>query len=321
MNIHIAGFGAGLPEQKVTNHELPKSIDTTDEWIVSHTGISSRYVASKNESSGTLATKAAQEALKMSGVKPEEIGMVIVATSTPDYNVFPSCACLVQHHIGAVNAGAFDLLAACSGFVYAMQVARSMMLLDPRPVVVVGTDVMTRTVDWTDRNTCVLFGDGAGAVVLKAEKRSGGLLQSVLRSDGGGERVLYCDGGYRHPKPENMTPGFLHMDGKKVFNFAVKACEEVIRDLAQKQGLSLDQITWVVPHQANFRILDAAARRLGIDMSRFYMNISELANTSSATVPLALAQMSREGRFKSGDYVALVGFGAGLTWGGVLIQM
>jgi 3-oxoacyl-[acyl-carrier-protein] synthase-3 len=321
MNIHIAGFGAGLPEQKVTNHELPKSIDTTDEWIVSHTGISSRYVASKNESSGSLATKAAQEALKMSGVKPEEVGMVIVATSTPDYNVFPSCACLVQHHIGAVNAGAFDLLAACSGFVYAMQVARSMMLLDPRPVVVVGTDVMTRTVDWTDRNTCVLFGDGAGAVVLKADKRPGGILQSVLRSDGGGERVLYCDGGYRHPKPENMTPGFLHMDGKKVFNFAVKACEEVIRDLAQKQGLSLDQITWVVPHQANFRILDAAARRLGIDMSRFYMNISELANTSSATVPLALAQMSREGRFKSGDYIALVGFGAGLTWGGVLVQM
>jgi 3-oxoacyl-[acyl-carrier-protein] synthase-3 len=310
-----------LPEQKVTNHELPKSIDTTDEWIVSHTGISSRYVASKNESSGSLATKAAQEALKMSGVKPEEVGMVIVATSTPDYNVFPSCACLVQHHIGAVNAGAFDLLAACSGFVYAMQVARSMMLLDPRPVVVVGTDVMTRTVDWTDRNTCVLFGDGAGAVVLKADKRPGGILQSVLRSDGGGERVLYCDGGYRHPKPENMTPGFLHMDGKKVFNFAVKACEEVIRDLAQKQGLSLDQITWVVPHQANFRILDAAARRLGIDMSRFYMNISELANTSSATVPLALAQMSREGRFKSGDYIALVGFGAGLTWGGVLVQM
>jgi 3-oxoacyl-[acyl-carrier-protein] synthase-3 len=310
-----------LPEQKVTNHELPKSIDTTDEWIVSHTGISSRYVASKNESSGSLATKAAQEALKMSGVKPEEVGMVIVATSTPDYNVFPSCACLVQHHIGAVNAGAFDLLAACSGFVYAMQVARSMMLLDPRPVVVVGTDVMTRTVDWTDRNTCVLFGDGAGAVVLKADKRPGGILQSVLRSDGGGERVLYCDGGYRHPKPENMTPSFLHMDGKKVFNFAVKACEEVIRDLAQKQGLSLDQITWVVPHQANFRILDAAARRLGIDMSRFYMNISELANTSSATVPLALAQMSREGRFKSGDYIALVGFGAGLTWGGVLVQM
>ncbi len=321
MNIHIAGFGAGLPEQKVTNHELPKSIDTTDEWIVSHTGISSRYVASKNESSATLATKAAQEALAMSGVKPEEVGMVIVATSTPDYNVFPSCACLVQHHIGAVNAGAFDLLAACSGFVYALQVARSMMLLDPRPMVVVGTDVMTRTVDWTDRNTCVLFGDGSGAVVLKAEDRPGGLLQSVLRSDGGGERVLYCDGGYRHPKPENMTPGFLHMDGKKVFNFAVKACEEVIRDLAQKQGLSLDQIAWVVPHQANFRILDAAARRLGIDMSRFYMNISELANTSSATVPLALAQMSREGRFKSGDYIALVGFGAGLTWGGVLVQI
>jgi 3-oxoacyl-[acyl-carrier-protein] synthase-3 len=321
MNIHIAGFGAGLPEQKVTNHELPKSIDTTDEWIVSHTGISSRYVASKNESSASLATKAAQEALKMSGVKPEEVGMVIVATSTPDYNVFPSCACLVQHHIGAVNAGAFDLLAACSGFVYAMQVARSMMLLDPRPMVVVGTDVMTRTVDWTDRNTCVLFGDGAGAVVLKAEDRSGGLLQSVLRSDGGGERVLYCDGGYRHPKPENMVPGYLHMDGKKVFNFAVKACEEVIRDLAQKQGISLDQIAWVVPHQANFRILDAAARRLGIDMSRFYMNISELANTSSATVPLALAQMSREGRFKSGDYIALVGFGAGLTWGGVLVQI
>lgn len=321
MNIHIVGFGAGLPEHKVTNHELPKTIDTTDEWIVSHTGIRSRYMASKNESSATLGAKAAEEALMMSGVKPEEVGMVIVATSTPDYNVFPSCACLVQHKIGAVNAGAFDVLAACSGFCYALQVARSMMATDPRPMVVIGTDVMTRTVDWTDRNTCVLFGDGAGAVVLKAEERPGGLLQSVLGSDGGGEKVLYCDGGYRHPKPAHMTPGYLHMDGKKVFNFAVKACEEVIRDLAQKQGLALDQITWVVPHQANFRILDAAARRLGIDVNRFYINISELANTSAATIPLALAQMSREGRIKSGEYLALVGFGAGLTWGGMLIQM
>lgn len=321
MNIHIIGFGAGLPEHKVTNHELPKTIDTTDEWIVSHTGISSRYMAAKHESSATLAAKAAEEALKMSGVKPEDVGLVIVATSTPDYNVFPSCACLVQHKIGAVNAGAFDVLAACTGFVYAMQVARSMMLHDPRPVVVVGTDVMTRTVDWTDRNTCVLFGDGAGAVVLKADERPGGLLQSVLRSDGGGERVLFCEGGYRHARTAHTQPGFLHMDGKKVFNFAVKACEEVIRDLAEKQGLSLDQIKWVVPHQANFRILDAAARRLGIDVNRFYINIAEYANTSAATIPLALAQMSREGRFTPGEYIALVGFGAGLTWGGMLIRM
>lgn len=321
MNIHIVGFGAGLPERKVTNDELPETIDTTDEWIVSHTGIRSRYMASKTESSASLATKAAEEALKMSGVKPEEIGMVIVATSTPDYNVFPSCACLVQHRIGAVNAGAFDVLAACTGFVYALQVARTMMLLDPRPIVVVGTDVMTRTVDWTDRNTCVLFGDGSGAVVLKAEDRPGGLLQSFLRSDGGGERVLYCDGGYRQPKTALMSPGYLHMDGKKVFNFAVKACEEVIRELAQKQGIALDQIRWVVPHQANSRILNAAARRLEIDESRFYVNISELANTSSATIPLALAQMSREGRFVSGDYIALAGFGAGLTWGGILFQV
>lgn len=321
MNIHIAGFGAGLPEHKVTNDELPKTVDTTDEWIVSHTGIRSRYMASKTESSASLATKAAEEALKMAGVKPEEIGMVIVATSTPDYNVFPSCACLVQHRIGAVNAGAFDVLSACTGFVYGLQVARTLMMLDPRPIVVVGADVMTRTVDWTDRNTCVLFGDGAGAVVLKAEDRPGGLLQSFLRSDGGGERVLFCDGGYRHPKAAHNPPGFLHMDGKKVFNFAVKACEEVIRELAKKQGLELDQIRWVVPHQANFRILDAAARRLEIEVSRFYINIAELANTSAATIPLALAQMSREGRFTSGDYIALVGFGAGLTWGGMLFQV
>ena len=321
MNIHIAGFGAGLPERRVTNDELPKTIDTTDEWIVSHTGIRARYMASKTESSSTLATKAAEEALKMSGIKPEEIGMVIVATSTPDYNVFPSCACLVQHRIGAVNAGAFDVLSACTGFAYGLQVARSMMILDPRPIIVVGADVMTRTVDWTDRNSCVLFGDGAGAVVLKAEDRPGGLLQSYLRSDGGGERVLYCDGGYRLPKTPHTPPGYLHMDGKKVFNFAVKACEEVIRELAKKQGLALDQIRWVVPHQANFRILDAAARRLEIDVNRFYINISELANTSAATIPLALAQMSREGRFVPGDYIALVGFGAGLTWGGMLIQV
>jgi 3-oxoacyl-[acyl-carrier-protein] synthase-3 len=320
MNFHITGMGSGLPDRVVTNDELAKTIDTTDEWIVSHTGIHSRRIVGPEESTSVLASRAAKIALEKAGVKAEDLGFVIVATSTGDYGGFPSTSCLVQRDIGAVNAGAFDLQAACTGFIYALEAARGLMHTDPRPALVIGADTMTRIADWTDRNTCVLFGDGAGAAVLQASEQPGGIRHSILRADGKGHHVLYHEGGCRLPQTLPIQPAYLQMQGKPVFNFAVKAFEEIVRDLMAKQGVTLADVRWIVPHQANVRIIEAAARRLQTGMERFYLNIGELANTSAATVPLALDQLHREGKLQSGDIVILAGFGAGLTWGGTLIQ-
>jgi 3-oxoacyl-[acyl-carrier-protein] synthase-3 len=320
MNVHITGIGSGLPVRLVTNEELAKKLDTTDEWIVSHTGIHARRIAEPGESTATLATAAAKKALAQAGVKPEELGVVIVATSTSDYGGFPSTACLVQRDIGATHAGAFDLLAACTGFIYALETARGLMQNDPRPALVIGADCMSRVTDWSDRNTCVLFGDGAGAVVLQASDAPGGILHSILRADGKGSQALYREGGCRLPQDGPLAPAYVHMNGRVVFNFAVKAFEEIVRDLMARQGITLDGVRWIVPHQANVRIIEAAARRLDTGMERFYVNIGELANTSAATVPLALEQMLREDKLQPGDTIILAGFGAGLTWGGSLVQ-
>ena len=320
MNVHITGIGSALPARKVTNDELAKTIDTTDEWIVSHTGIHARHVVGPEESTASLAAQAAKEALAAAGVKPEDLGMVVLSTSTPDYGAFPCSACLVQRDIGAVNAGAFDLFAACTGFVYALETARSLMQNDPRPALVIGADVMSRITDWKDRNTCVLFGDGAGAVVLQASEQPGGIRQSILRADGKGFQALSHEGGCRTPTSGPWMGAFLQMNGRAVFNFAVKAFEEIVRDLVARQGITIDDVRWIVPHQANVRIIEAASRRLGTGLERFYVNIGELANTSAATIPLALAQMHREGKLNAGDTIIVAGFGAGLTWGGSLIQ-
>ena len=320
MNVHIVGVGSALPAHKVTNEELAKTIDTTDEWIVSHTGIHARHVAGPDESTASLAAQAAKQALANAGVKPEELGLIIVTTSTPDYGAFPSCACLVQRDIGAVNAGAFDLFAACTGFIYALEAARGLMSNDPRPALVIGADVMSRITDWKDRNTCVLFGDGAGAVVLKASDHPGGIRHSILRADGKGYQALHHEGGCRTPQSGPWMAATIQMHGRSVFNFAVKAFEEIVRDLIAKQGITLEDVTWIVPHQANVRIIEAAARRLDTGLERFYVNIGELANTSAATVPLALDQILREGKLKNGSTIILAGFGAGLTWGGSLIE-
>ena len=223
MNFHITGVGSGLPARIVTNEELAKTIDTTDEWIVSHTGIHARHVAGPDESASTLAARAGKAALAKAGVKPEDLGLIIVATSTADYGAFPSTACLVQRELGAVHAGAFDLLAACTGFIYALETARGMMQLDPRPVLVIGADVMSRITDWSDRNTCVLFGDGAGAVVLQASEQPGGIRHSILRADGKGYLALSHEGGCRTPQTGPWTPAYVQMHGKQVFNFAVSA--------------------------------------------------------------------------------------------------
>jgi 3-oxoacyl-[acyl-carrier-protein] synthase-3 len=320
MNVHITGLGYGLPARRVTNEELAKTIDTTDEWIFSHTGIRARHIVGPEESSATLATSAAKMALARAGVKPEELGMVVVATSTPDYGAFPSTACLVQRDIGAVHAGAFDLFAACTGFIYALEAARSLMQNDLRPALVIGADVMSRITDWKDRNTCVLFGDGAGAAVLQASDRPGGIRHSILRADGKGAQALHHEGGCRTPQTGPWQGAYLQMNGRQVFNFAVKAFEEIVRDLIARQGITLSEVRWIVPHQANVRIIEAAARRLDIGLDRFFVNIGDLANTSAATVPMALEQLHREGKLQADDTVILAGFGAGLTWGGSLVQ-
>ena len=320
MNVHITGVGSALPARKVTNEELAKTIDTTDEWIVSHTGIHARHVVGPDESTATLATCAARLALAKAGVKAEELGLVIVTTSTPDYGAFPSCACLVHRDIGAVNAGAFDLFAACTGFIYALETARGLMEHDPRPALVIGADVMSRITDWKDRNTCVLFGDGAGAVVLQASERPGGIRHSILRADGKGYQALHHEGGCRTPHTGPWMAAYIQMHGRSVFNFAVKAFEEIVCDLVAREGITLNDVRWIVPHQANVRIIEAAARRLDTGLERFYINIGELANTSAATIPLALDQMLREGKLEGAGTIILAGFGAGLTWGGTLIQ-
>jgi len=320
MNVHIIGVGSALPVRAVSNEELAKTIDTTDEWIFSHTGINSRRIVGADESTSTLAIAAAHAALDKAGVKAEEIGIVIVATSTPDYSAFPATACLVQHAIGAEHAGAFDVVAACTGFIYAVEAARGLMQNDPRPALVIGADAMSRITDWKDRNTCVLFGDGAGAVILQASERPGGIRRGVLHADGGGARSLYREGGCRSPHEHATAPHHLQMHGRQVFNFAVKAFEDVIRELVAKEGLHLDDIRWIIPHQANVRIIEAASRRIGIPLERFFVNIGALANTSAATIPLALDQMLAEGRVQQGDRLVLAGFGAGLTWGGLLVE-
>jgi len=321
MNVHIIGIGSALPDRVLDNHELAKMIDTSDEWIVSHTGINKRHIVADNESTSTLATRAAKKALAQAGIKAEELGMVIVATSTPDYGSFPATACIVQKNIGAVNAGAFDLTAACTGFVYALDVARGLLTNDPRPMLVIGADVMSRVTDWKDRNTCILFGDGAGAVVLQRSERAGGIQHSILGADGNGIHALYREGGCRLPtNTAPHMPAYVQMHGKQVFNFAIKALESVILQLLAKGGITLNDVRWIVPHQANVRVIEATARRLDIGMERFFVNISELANTSAATIPLALDQVVREGKVASGDRIILVGFGAGLTWGGTLMQ-
>jgi 3-oxoacyl-[acyl-carrier-protein] synthase-3 len=246
--------------------------------------------------------------------------MVIVATSTPDYSSLPATACLVQHGIGAVNAGAFDIAAACTGFIYALQVARGLMASDRHPVLVVGADLMSRVVDWKDRNLCVLFGDGAGAVVLKPSDRDGGVIHSVLRADGGGASVLLREGGSRTPSSGPWTRPYLQMHGKAVFNFAVKAIDQIVRELLEKADLKMEDIAWIVPHQANIRIIEASARRLDVAPDKFFLNIADVANTSAASVPIAFDQLVREERVKSGDWVIFVGFGAGLTYGGTLMR-
>jgi 3-oxoacyl-[acyl-carrier-protein] synthase-3 len=315
-----------VPKRKMANTELSSSLDTSDEWIRSHTGIGNRHIADSSQATSDLALEACRKVLRKSGVGAEKIDMVIVATATPDFIGFPSVACIVQDKLGAKNAGAMDVGAGCTGFIYALETARNFVTGGARHVLVAGAEILSRIVDWKDRNTCVLFGDGAGAALVSADPASGdrGILRSVLRADGSGARLLERTiGGTRFPFTEGMADplqAHLRMDGRQVYTFAVRVVSEGIGDLVEKGGFRLEEVNWIVPHQANARIIEAAAKRAKIPLKKFFMNIEEYANTSAASIPIALSEMCARGLLRHGDLIVTFGFGAGLTYGGNLIR-
>jgi len=328
-SVRIAGTGSYLPPRVVANAEIAERLCSSSEWILSHTGVASRHVAGATESASTMGTAAASSALMSAGVSPTEIGLVIVATSTPDYGSYPSTACLVQAELGCVNAAAFDLAAACSGFMYALEMAKGYLLCHPdEKALVIGTEVLSRQIDWSDRTNAMLFGDGAGAVVLDLAEASAGVsgAASLLGADGRGARAIHREAGYRYPlcaDPVHETAkstevNYLKMDGHAVFAFAVRKLDEIIRMLCAKAGMSPDSLDLVIPHQANLRIIEAVARRMGLPQSRFYVNLRDVGNTSSASIPLCLDQAVRDGVLEAGMALAMAGFGSGLTWAGAL---
>jgi len=326
-SVIIRAIGAGLPTKRVSNDELPKSLETSDEWIRSHTGIGWRHIAAEDQATSDLAVLAAQDALTKAGLAATDIDLIIVATTSPDYFGCPSTSCVVQNKLGAPQAAAFDLVAACSGFIYGLAAAKGMMLTGvARRVLVIGAEVLSRLTDWTDRNTCVLFGDGSGAAILElSDEPDQGILNTHLGADGtGNQYIVVRNGGSAHPYTRGSLAHrklpVIEMNGKKVFVFAVRTLPEVLRTLVKDAGITLDDVKWIVPHQANARIIQAAASQMGIPESRFFMNLEQRANTSGASIPLALCDLEAQGGLQRGDLVAIVGFGSGLTYGGALIR-
>jgi len=321
---HITGWGMAIPEKVLTNHDLAQLVETSDEWIVSRTGIRQRRIASEQETTASLATEAALKALEMAGLQPRDLDLVIVSTSSPEH-IFPATACLVQDRIGAVKAGAFDLSAACTGFIYALNVgAQAIRSGSLENVLVIGAETLSRLVNWKDRNTCILFGDGAGAFVLQARPEPGGVLSAVLRSDGsGGDLLSLPAGGSRLPaSPLTVSNGlhYIHMNGREVFRFATRVMTQATREAVEQAGLTIEDIQLIIPHQANQRIIEAAARGLEIPMERVVVNVECYGNTSTASIPIATCEAVRDGRLHAGDKVVFVGFGAGLTWGAAVVQ-
>ncbi len=314
----IVGTGSYLPERIVANDELARRLATSDEWIRARTGIRERHIARPDERASDLALNASLRAIEAAGIAASEIDLIIVATSTPDF-VFPSTACLLQRRLGIAGGASFDLQAVCSGFVYALATANSFIRGgEYKRALVVGAEVFSRILDWNDRGTCVLFGDGAGAVVLSASDTPG-ILATALHADGRQADILCVPGNVCGGKIEGSA--FLTMDGQAVFKFAVRVLEEVARETMDKAGMTADDIDWLIPHQANVRILEATARRLGVDASRLVVTVDRHANTSAASIPLALDEAVRDGRIRSGQRVLFEGVGGGFTWGAVLATM
>jgi len=317
----VLGCGSYLPDRVLTNDDLTKIVDTSDEWIVQRTGIKRRHIAADGQVTSDLATKAAERALASAGLTAANIDLIVLATTTPDHT-FPATAVAVQQNLGIQHGAAFDVQAVCTGFVYAMTTADALMKSGhARHALVIGAETISRILDWTDRSTCVLFGDGAGAVVLSAEPGAGsgnprGVLASRLRSDGRFQDKLYVDGGVS----STGTAGHLRMEGKEVFRHAVAMITDVIEDCFAETGYAADDVDWFVPHQANIRIIDASAKKLGIASEKVVRTVQDHGNTSAASIPLALDVAVRDGRIKRGDLVLLEAMGGGFTWGAMLVR-
>lgn len=319
MTTKMIGTGSYVPEQIVTNDDLSHVVETSDEWIQSRTGIRERRIANHMGTS-EMAAKAAELALKNAGVAPEELDIIILATTSPDY-CFPSAACQVQAAVGAVNAVAFDVSAACSGFIFALNTIHGFFKAGLyKTGLVIGVDTMSKLTDWTDRGTCVLFGDGAGAAVVKAAET--GIVHMVMGSDGTKGDVLTCPARTADNFSTGHKPvlGYTAMDGQEVFKFAVKKVPECIRQLLKESDTEADDIRYFVMHQANYRIFESIGKRMKISLDRMPMNIDRYGNTSAASIPILLDEMNRDGRLKAGDKLVLAGFGAGLTWGATLME-
>jgi 3-oxoacyl-[acyl-carrier-protein] synthase III len=313
----IKGTGSALPVRIVTNDELAAQIDTSDEWITERTGIKARHIAGEGETTATLGAQAAQAALDAAGLAAADIDLIVVATCTPD-QTFPATATKIQHMLGCNGGVAFDVAAVCSGFLYAFSVAESMIRAGAaKNALVVGAETMTRLLDWDDRGTCVLFGDGAGAVVLSAETSERGVLATRLHADGQHNQLLYVDGG----PSTTGTVGKLRMQGREVFRHAVTNLTNVLHEVLDAADMQPDAIDWVVPHQANRRIIDATAKKLGLPAERVVLTVDRHANTSAASVPMALDVAVRDGRIKPGDLIVLEAMGGGFTWGASLVRM
>jgi 3-oxoacyl-[acyl-carrier-protein] synthase-3 len=317
----VQGCGSYLPERVVTNEELAKTVETTDEWIRQRTGICQRHIAAEGEFTSHLAIKASQRALDHAGIKASDLDLIVLATATPD-QTFPATATRVQAALGMTKGAAFDVQAVCAGFVYGVSVADSLIKSGlASTALVIGAETFSRILDWDDRGTCVLFGDGAGAIVLKGEQGAGtpadrGILANALHSDGRHHDILYVDGG----PSSTRTTGFLRMEGKEVFKHAVVNMAAVVGEVLEKAGLEPKDIDWLVPHQANKRIIDGTGRKLGLPPERVVMTVDKHANTSAASIPLALDVAVKDGRIKKGDLLLLEGIGGGLSWGASLVR-
>ena len=316
--ILMTGVGAYLPEKVITNDDLAQWVDTSDEWIKQRTGIAQRHMVADGELTSDLAINAANEALNHADLTASDIDLIVVATTTPD-DTFPSTATKVQHKLGANRAFAFDVQAVCAGFVYALSVAESMMIAQKaKKALVIGAESFTKLLDWNDRGTCVLFGDGAGAVVLEAEEAPDnyGILASSLHSDGAYRDILYVDGG----PSVNGEVGHVRMEGQDVFRHAVDKLASVMQEVLDQAGISADEVDWLVPHQANIRIINGMQRKFGLSSERVVRTVDKHANTSAASIPLALSKAVHDGRIQAGDLLALEAIGGGLAWGGALVR-